>query len=180
MNSDSESHAHRGPKYIIDKLIEQNKNLRVQTTKDPLTSLYNRRFLNEQLPDICQQFDSITVFMFDADDFKKINEQFGHEGGDRVLQRIAHVIQDNLKSTDFPVRYGGDEDLVILPNVSDKNTISQIALRLQLAFQANNLHVSFGFATAIKDDSHPTIDLSDTIKQADKHLLAMKSYKNQI
>lgn len=162
-----------------EKLKSENKALSENTVHDPLTGLYNRRFLDEQLPAICTNFESITVFFFDVDNFKEFNSKYGHPGGDRILIRLAHTLQDNLKTTDYVVRYGGDEDVAVIPNVNN-NQITQIAFRLQEAFLKQGLNITFGFATMNRESSNwgPEI-LSKTIEIANQEMLRMKQFKNQ-
>ena len=61
------------------------------------------------------------VLLFDVDRFKQINDSYGHDAGDLVLERIAREIEKNTRDTDFAVRYGGDEFLVIMPKCSREN-----------------------------------------------------------
>jgi diguanylate cyclase (GGDEF)-like protein len=85
---------------------------------DPLTGLHNRRFLNEQADGISafarRQGIALSVLMVDVDHFKGVNDAFGHQVGDLVLQRIAGALRARLRRGDIAVRYGGEELLVVL------------------------------------------------------------------
>jgi two-component system cell cycle response regulator len=89
---------------------------------DPLTGLYNRRYAVRQLERIAEGGSSrgrgYSVLMIDLDEFKEVNDRYGHATGDRVLQSIAAVMQGQLRTEDVMARVGGDEFLAILPGVS--------------------------------------------------------------
>jgi diguanylate cyclase (GGDEF)-like protein len=101
---------------------------------DPLTGLYNRRFVEERLRvEIARAEryrDPLMVLLLDLDDFKKINDRFGHAAGDLVLKEVAHRIRKAVRASDFAVRMGGDEFLVLLPECppeSVKFVLSRLA-----------------------------------------------------
>ena len=85
---------------------------------DALTGVYNRRYLDRVLPteqDRAERFDRpFALMMLDLDDFKTINDRFGHRHGDQILVAFAQTLQRNVRSIDAVVRYGGDEFLVVL------------------------------------------------------------------
>ncbi len=85
---------------------------------DPLTSLFNRRFAIEYLPREIARCErdkqSLVVIMLDLDDFKQINDSFGHSAGDAALEGFARHIKKAIRSADLPVRMGGDEFMIIL------------------------------------------------------------------
>lgn len=86
---------------------------------DPLTGLYNRRFGEERLrAEIARTQscgDPLAVLLLDLDDFKKINDRFGHSVGDLVLKEFSRHVNKGIRASDIPVRLGGDEFLVVLP-----------------------------------------------------------------
>lgn len=102
--------------------------------KDPLTGLYNRGFLNESLPrelDIANiKGEPTALLMIDVDNFKPINDVFGHQEGDRILIFLAKVIAKSLREMDLACRYGGEEFALILPR-TDINAAVQLAQRLK-------------------------------------------------
>ncbi|MBU1141293.1 MAG: sensor domain-containing diguanylate cyclase [Firmicutes bacterium] len=94
------------------------------TMLDPLTGLFNRRFLNEEFPNIAKGIhkdDKLGILFIDIDEFKQKNDRFGHLIGDEILKTISKTIQYNLKANDFVIRYGGDEILVLLRNIDQEN-----------------------------------------------------------
>lgn len=100
--------------------------LREQTIHDPLTSLYNRRYLSERLN---QEFSragrngkTIGIIMADIDHFKRINDGYGHDGGDKVLIAVANTLLSNVRGGDIVCRYGGEEFAIVMPGASLDNT----------------------------------------------------------
>jgi len=171
-----------GIKLENNRLKENSEKLKTQALIDPLTGLYNRRYLEEQLKNFGKsgEIKGVTVIMFDIDNLKKVNDTLGHPAGDEIICRLAKVLKENSHSTDVAVRNGGDEMILVLPNLTNKDNIQDFTNRLQRNFTENNLHVSFGTATTIKDNPSKPIDFNETIKEADNRLLEMKqSKKNQ-
>lgn len=89
---------------------------------DPLTNVYNRRFgmgrLEEEYSRVVRDSSSLAVMMLDIDDFKVLNDTYGHMVGDKVIVNVVRCIKDNLREGDVLVRYGGEEFMVILPGAS--------------------------------------------------------------
>lgn len=101
--------------------IERLKNrIREQSIRDPLTNLFNRRFLNEfmerELALARRNQKPLALVMLDLDHFKQLNDQFGHQTGDQVIEMVAKILLRQSRRTDILFRYGGEEFLVILPN----------------------------------------------------------------
>jgi diguanylate cyclase (GGDEF)-like protein/PAS domain S-box-containing protein len=89
-----------------------------EAIKDPLTGVFNRRFMNEFVSKEIKRSErhkrKIGFLLVDVDNFKEINDTYGHTVGDRVLKEVAGFLQSNVRQSDFVVRYGGDEFLIIL------------------------------------------------------------------
>jgi len=102
---------------VIHTLLEQVKSLEVKTSLDPLTKTFNRYALNEHLRTILDKdklnFD-IFCFMIDADNFKQINDKFGHIAGDKVLIFLAKLFKKALRDGDRVYRFGGEEFIILL------------------------------------------------------------------
>ncbi len=94
--------------------------LRMESIVDPLTSLYNRRYMDDALERelrlAVRSGRSVSVVMIDLDEFKQVNDQFGHAAGDAVLKAVAELIRARIRSSDIPTRLGGDELLLVLPD----------------------------------------------------------------
>lgn len=89
---------------------------------DDLTGLNNRRYfieLSEQLVRVAQRYRTpLSIFMFDVDHFKEINDTYGHQAGDKILSVFARILSENMRSADILARYGGEEFIAALPNTS--------------------------------------------------------------
>jgi len=100
----------------IDRIRLQN-DLREQARRDPLTGVYNRRYFNEVIEQELvrsRRYHPIGFLMIDVNRFKEINDRFGHQMGDKVLQTVADLLVAQVRKSDIVVRYGGDEFLIML------------------------------------------------------------------
>ena len=112
----------RAGKRIVDlqkELVASNKRLELLSITDGLTNLYNHRYFQEEL---AREFDAsiryqrpLSLAVIDIDFFKKINDQFGHASGDRVLKEVAEIFKRSVRSSDLVARYGGEEFAVMMP-----------------------------------------------------------------
>ena len=102
--------------------VSLRNSLRHQSTVDPLTGLYNRRFfddsLKRELARAQRSQSTCSVVMIDLDHFKRVNDTYGHEGGDLVLKAVSHAIQQRVRASDVVCRYGGEELVLMLPDCS--------------------------------------------------------------
>lgn len=109
-------------KQLQDELVKKNRILESLAYKDKLTGLMNRRFFDKALKDEIQkaqeQNSSVSFLMADLDNFKKVNDDFGHDIGDMVLKKVATMILDNVLENAIPCRYGGEEFCIIYPGTS--------------------------------------------------------------
>ncbi|MBM75565.1 MAG: hypothetical protein CMK59_09190 [Proteobacteria bacterium] len=98
--------------------------------KDPLTGLYRRNFLDEELPKLVARCElhnlPISCCFVDLDQFKPINDTFGHQVGDQVLINIARIIMLTVRDGDTCIRYGGDELVLIFPGITEATTVSVV------------------------------------------------------
>jgi len=104
--------------------------LQQEAIRDPLTSLFNRRFMEETLEkEILRAKRNsmpLAVALIDIDHFKRINDRFGHDAGDMVLKMLARLIEDNIRSGDVACRYGGEEFALVMPGVSLEHTYKRM------------------------------------------------------
>ena len=161
-------------------LRELSETLREVSLRDPLTSLGNRRFLMERLAEESERSSrngaEYSLGIADIDFFKSINDQFGHDIGDRALSEVAFTIRDALREYDVCGRWGGEEFLFILPETPIEQAC-QIAERVRLRverirfdFTESNITISLGLARYQCGESY-----SYTIKRADKALRQAKA-----
>jgi diguanylate cyclase (GGDEF)-like protein len=103
--------------------IESQESLREQTIRDPLTGLFNRHYFNSIIAPELSRSDryarSFTVMMIDVDNFRAVNNRFGHLMGDEVLQEVARLLLDRVRTSDRVIRYGGDEFLIFMPETEE-------------------------------------------------------------
>jgi diguanylate cyclase (GGDEF)-like protein len=148
--------------------------------KDTLSGLYNRRFIDELFPKLLSQAqrkgEKVIVMMIDCNDFKIINDTYGHKTGDQVLKNISKILLENTRTSDVVARWGGDEFLGIFPN-TDKTGIGVVIQRFEKRIQAlsdrNPFNVSISVGISVfPDDSN---DFHDLIKIADDHMYKVKA-----
>ena len=95
--------------------IERQANLAYLASHDPLTGVRNRRDLSASIDFFAAQPDGLSVLMCDLDNFKQVNDSFGHDLGDKVLQRFGAILREHSRAADIPVRTGGEEFCLVLP-----------------------------------------------------------------
>lgn len=119
--------------------------LKESTLKDPLTGLYNRRFLeqfSEQLTSTTDRRESsLSLLMCDVDSFKKMNDAHGHEAGDLALHEAVRVFKASVRHTDFVIRMGGDEFLAVLADSSPEKAM-EVAERIRSSVEANRFDIA--------------------------------------
>ena len=131
-----------------------------KATHDPLTGLRNRHNLDETLRALVEQAmannSCLSCLMLDIDYFKKLNDNYGHEAGDKVLREVARILQETAGENGIAFRYGGEEFLIILPDTTEAaaRTLAEQLLRNVLAhrifYESQDLgqvSVSIGLAT---------------------------------
>ncbi|KQQ88612.1 diguanylate cyclase [Massilia sp. Leaf139] len=112
--------------------------LRQQSIVDPLTQLYNRRYMDEVLKRELARSQRnglpVSVLVLDLDHFKRINDTYGHEAGDAILRKVALILRENIRSCDVACRMGGEEMVVLLPDCGTEHAHKRAdALRLAIA-----------------------------------------------
>jgi diguanylate cyclase (GGDEF)-like protein len=157
-----------------------------KSIKDPLTGLYNRTFFLDFIKKISKKRNfgnkkNRYVFIFlDLDNFKYVNDKFGHKKGDEVLQGVAKILKEIFRSKDCIIRFGGDEFIIIsngnfnVKNLNEKLTILQ--KRVEERFKKFKISVSYGFAIYEEDSE----DIYNLIRIADKRMYANKRAKKEI
>lgn len=125
----------------VENAINRSRLVRSGIT-DVLTGLYNRRYLQHRLVDELARARRdrrpLACVMLDVDHFKPVNDRWGHPTGDRVLAQIAHVIREECRESDIPIRFGGEEFAVLLPG-ADVQEASKVAERIRKELEASDL-----------------------------------------
>jgi diguanylate cyclase (GGDEF)-like protein len=105
------------------KELEHKESLYSEVRRDPLTKLYNRKYLETYFNKHVDESETSAILMLDLDNFKMANDVFGHQKGDEVLCRVAEILKDNFRESDCVARLGGDEFVVFLPYVSHREVV---------------------------------------------------------
>jgi diguanylate cyclase (GGDEF)-like protein/PAS domain S-box-containing protein len=157
--------------------------LRQQAIHDPLTSLFNRRYLDETLSrelDMAQRRNApLCVVMLDIDGFKQFNDSFGHGPGDALLREFAGVLRERLRKSDISCRYGGDEFVLVLPDSSIADTqerveqIRKILKLLEIHYGDRVLGLITLSAGIAQTPEHGTT-ASELLRAADEAMYAAK------
>ncbi|HPP95531.1 MAG TPA: diguanylate cyclase [Spirochaetota bacterium] len=152
---------------------------------DPLTELFNRRHIFDRLNQECEKFKryglTFTAVMLDIDGFKSINDSYGHQVGDMVIRMVSDAIKKSIRNVDIAGRYGGEEFLIILPEIDGKGgfvAAERIRKSIEsIKIEESNIKVTISGGVA--EFAGEPID--DFIKKIDSMLyLAKKNGKNRI
>jgi diguanylate cyclase (GGDEF)-like protein len=185
---------------LIDEMVElasmaiAGLNLRTklesESIRDPLTGLFNRRFmevaLERELHRAKRRNATLAVLMLDVDHFKLLNDSFGHDAGDAVLREVTECLKQSVRTEDVICRYGGEEFVVILPEI-DKSLALERANRIRVAISGLNVQfkgqsvrkISISVGLAMYPDHGNNGD--DLIRLADMALYAAKhAGRNQV
>jgi diguanylate cyclase (GGDEF)-like protein len=137
-------------KAVIESRTLMDK-LRDSSLRDGATHLYNRRFLEEFIDKTTEQalrsHLTYSILMIDIDYFKMVNDTYGHDSGDVVIKTLAEILQQNVRKADLPIRYGGEEFLVLLHNTTSEGAL-QVAQKIRTVFAAKKYQ--FGSDTVEK------------------------------
>ncbi|MDP1784005.1 MAG: diguanylate cyclase, partial [Sulfuricurvum sp.] len=123
-------------KAVIESRTLMDK-LRDSSLRDGATHLYNRRFLEEFIDKTAEQalrsHISYSILMIDIDYFKMVNDTYGHDSGDIVIKSLAEILQSTVRKADLPIRYGGEEFLILLHNTTQEGAL-QVAEKIRTLF----------------------------------------------
>jgi polar amino acid transport system substrate-binding protein len=175
--------------YFLLQELKKRKKLEAELTKltyyDALTNIYNRykinKLLSKNISYTKRHQTPLSIIFFDIDFFKLVNDNYGHEMGDKILKEVAELISNNLRKYDLLGRWGGEEFIIILPNTDIKNAL-KVAQKLKKEVENFNfshnetLTCSFGVTQFQTDD-----DIKSLLKRADTFLYkAKKNGRNRI
>jgi diguanylate cyclase (GGDEF)-like protein len=173
----------RAANALLRKRQKLGEFYRQLSLNDPLTGLYNRAWLSEMLGKLVgrarQDQRALSIVMIDLDHFKRFNDTHGHLAGDTALCTAANVIRNALRPTDYAVRYGGEEMMVVLPETTAKIAVSvaeRLCKRVRQAVVFEDMRLplphitgSFGVATL-----EPGLDDQALLEAADAALYRAK------
>jgi diguanylate cyclase (GGDEF)-like protein/PAS domain S-box-containing protein len=167
----------------ITKIKNSNAKIEFLAHHDPLTNLPNRLLLKARLNksiEKCMELNQkLAILFIDIDNFKVINDTYGHSIGDKIINLVAQRLQKDIRKNDTISRIGGDEFIIVIENVADKKDIEKIASKIINDFQEPIKLEEYLFETTISMGislfPNNGLDVEDLIKQADT---AMYSAKN--
>jgi diguanylate cyclase (GGDEF)-like protein len=168
---------------MAGELQQREQKLQEQAISDPLTGLYNRRYLDEFLPrELARSGRSATpvaVMLIDLDHFKRVNDSSGHEAGDIALRAVGNLLRANVRGSDIACRFGGEEFALILPETDAEAALRRaegirIAIaELDLSYSGKPLgRMTASFGLALFPDHAP--DTDELLRVADVALYAAK------
>jgi diguanylate cyclase (GGDEF)-like protein len=174
-------------RYMQRQLKQENKTLVQIANFDPLTHLANRRSMNAQLKLAMEEAvsgkSSFCLVMADIDDFKKVNDTYGHECGDEILIIVSEIVSNNVREQDYVCRWGGEEMLILLK--TDKETAVSVAERIckevsenAVEYKEENVGVTLTLGVSQYQNGE---NIRTIIDRADKNLYYGKNHgKNQV
>lgn len=164
----------------ITKLKNQNRLNEEKMYRDSLTGLFNRNFYEEKLEKIYSEAEQrkkdFSMLVLDIDNFKEINDNYGHQTGDLFIQKISEIVRRNIRKEDYAVRVGGDEFVILIfENISvgkyiGKRIIEEIE---ELEIKGVKSSISIG----VSDKKYPKEELKKVFGRADEALYQSKKYK---
>lgn len=168
--------------FLTSILINEHRQLKLLTLKDPLTGLLNRRGMefavNVSLNSAQRSNKCISAIAIDIDYFKNINDTYGHDGGDRVLQELGNILLDYTRKHDVCCRLGGEEFIIVQPETNSDiavkvaERIRQRLEKLEILHENGTITLTSSFGVA----SHTgEVNLDSLLKDADKALYTAKS-----
>jgi diguanylate cyclase (GGDEF)-like protein len=185
--SDIEDYITTARPAIVSKKLMQILNTMARV--DQVTGMYNRKFLDEfvdvSIPQALRAKTSYAVLMIDIDYFKMINDTYGHDVGDEAIRVVSKVIKDQIRKSDIPIRYGGEEFIALLYNC-DRENVLKIAEAIRIEFskqkiQANGETFSKTLSIGCSQFPYDSESIWKCIKFADISLYkAKKDGRNQV
>ena len=165
---------------IIDKIKEGEKASESLTITDPLTGAYNRRYLDIRLAEEMNRsirYGTIfSISLIDIDHFKEINDTFGHQVGDSVLNELTHLIKDNSRETDIVARYGGEEFIIIYPCTPKSGVLTQVERLREIveSYKFKELERPMTISIGVSD-SAGKMTSEQVVQEADSNLYLAKN-----
>jgi diguanylate cyclase (GGDEF)-like protein/PAS domain S-box-containing protein len=164
--------------------LKLREKLRAEAIHDPLTGLFNRRYLEEtlarELHRARRRNSSLCVAMLDLDDFKRFNDSFGHDAGDALLNALGRVLREKLRKSDISCRYGGEEFVLVFPDSSLTDAVQRVR---QIGLQIKELQISHGeqmlggvtVSAGVARADEQMLNPGDLLRAADEALYAAKN-----
>jgi len=163
---------------LIKKLEEARQTIEQIAITDQLTEVFNRRHIMSRFEEEFEKFKrlkkNVSCIMADVDNFKAVNDSYGHLVGDQVLKAISHRIRNTVRAYDILGRYGGEEFLIIMPDTSLEDA-RELADRIRTRVKeetVNNATITLSLGVVCVEESDRSVD--DIIRRADQNLYKAK------
>lgn len=170
--------------YFIGKFI---KNMHIRVYMDSLTGLLNRGYfyfrMNNEIDNMSNKKMCLSLAMIDIDDYKLINDKYGHLEGDKVIKSIADILKQNIRENDAAIRWGGDEFTLIFPS-TDKEDAYKIAERVRSVIELHEYSIndiSYNVTVSIGVYSiNEKVNIEEFLSNVDTALYKAKIRKNSV
>lgn len=173
---------------MLEKLRAENEELNYWANIDAMTGVLNKKsgleVLEREFELSNNSMDNLVICFIDVDGLKIVNDTFGHKEGDKLLINITKILKESIRKTDFVIRMGGDEFLVVFPQMTIKevnNVLERVLVLLDEINNANekyNLSISYGFYQ-YERETKKELTINELIKRADEEMYKMKREKRR-
>ncbi|MCB4204202.1 GGDEF domain-containing protein [Deferribacterales bacterium Es71-Z0220] len=173
---------------ILEKIKDELETYKAQIIRDYLTGLYNRQYFDEVVERVAEEYErygkTFSIIFIDIDDFKSVNDNYGHVVGDFVLKYLANILKRNIRKVDFAFRYGGEEFVIVMPNTCIKNA-TIVAERIladlrKTVFKYKNIDIKLTASIGVEEMKEGYTSTM-IVEEADKKMLEAKSSgKNRV
>ncbi|WP_024955509.1 GGDEF domain-containing protein [Sulfurospirillum arcachonense] len=164
-------------------ILDMQEELKKQANHDYLTNLYNRRYFNEIAQNLIKienrENKPLSIIMIDIDNFKYINDTYGHTIGDDVIKLLAFLLKKHTRDSDITARYGGEEFVILLPSTNQNGAI-KIAEHIRTTVENQNIsintdkYINFTISLGVSSLNHKNELISEILNRADKALYSAK------
>ena len=164
------------------KIVRTLRKLQKRIYIDPLTGVYNRKFLEEIFKFEVEKYKKFKtdfcLLFVDLNNFKLVNDTYGHEEGDKILRSVAKLLKENVRENDYVIRYGGDEFIIIteIPHENILKLVERLTDKLNINYKGIKVTASVGVACYNSDGK----DLKTLIKVADERMYKVKRHMKKM
>jgi diguanylate cyclase (GGDEF)-like protein len=152
--------------------------------KDALTQVYNRRFVLQVFPKLearaSRNDEELGVLLLDVDQFKSINDRYGHKKGDQVIRQLSDSLLKTLRKSDILARWGGDEFIILAPDITH-TTVSPVTNRIEQVLEKISQELQLDISVSIGEAIYPRDgrDLDTLLKKADEKMYSCKALRKR-